>query len=110
MTFSESRFGEEIQRCEALFREIGECTRDGAGVTRSSYGEGEQLAHERIAREARESGLEVTTDAALNLRMTLPGRDRKHAILVGSHLDSVQRGGNYDGLAGVLGGLACARF
>src|SRR5690606_19078185 len=50
---------------------------------------------------------EVRTDAALNLYMTLPGRDRSlPAVMTGSHLDSVPRGGNYDGAAGVIAGLA----
>jgi N-carbamoyl-L-amino-acid hydrolase len=39
--------------------------------------------------------------------MTLPGRDRAAPVLViGSHLDSVPHGGNFDGAAGVLAGLA----
>jgi beta-ureidopropionase / N-carbamoyl-L-amino-acid hydrolase len=39
--------------------------------------------------------------------MTLPGKDRAgKRVVLGSHLDSVARGGNYDGAAGVLAGLA----
>ena len=39
--------------------------------------------------------------------MTLPGRDRAAArVIVGSHLDSVPQGGNFDGAAGVVAGLA----
>ncbi len=38
--------------------------------------------------------------------MTLPGRDRRAPrIIIGSHLDSVPHGGNYDGAAGVVAGL-----
>jgi N-carbamoyl-L-amino-acid hydrolase len=41
--------------------------------------------------------------------MILPGLDRKRAgVVIGSHLDSVPRGGNYDGLAGVVAGLVVA--
>ena len=51
--------------------------------------------------------LEVLVDALGNLMMTLPGRDRgAPRILVGSHLDSVPQGGNYDGAAGVVAGLS----
>ena len=40
--------------------------------------------------------------------MTLPGKDRRAPrILIGSHLDSVPQGGNFDGAAGVVAGL-CA--
>ena len=39
--------------------------------------------------------------------MTLAGQDRSAPrVVVGSHLDSVARGGNFDGAAGVLAGLA----
>ena len=39
--------------------------------------------------------------------MTLPGRDRAaSALVIGSHLNSVPHGGNFDGAAGVLAGLA----
>ena len=38
----------------------------------------------------------------------MPGRDRRAArVIIGSHLDSVPQGGNYDGAAGVVAGL-CA--
>jgi N-carbamoyl-L-amino-acid hydrolase len=52
--------------------------------------------------------LETSVDAIGNLMMTLPGRDRAAPrIIIGSHLDSVPQGGNYDGAAGVVAGL-CA--
>lgn len=80
---------------------------DGIGITRDSYGAGEQRAHERAKRAALLLGLEVRTDSALNLYMTLPGQDRTlPAAMTGSHLDSVPCGGNIDGAAGVAAGLA----
>lgn len=83
---------------------------DGAapvGFTRASYGEGEQLAHQRVRDLALALGLEIETDAALNLYVTLPGRDRSRPVaMTGSHLDSVPCGGNFDGAAGVVAGLA----
>jgi N-carbamoyl-L-amino-acid hydrolase len=42
--------------------------------------------------------------------MTLPGADRDAPrIVIGSHLDSVPQGGNYDGAAGVVAGLSAVR-
>src|SRR5260370_23641392 len=39
--------------------------------------------------------------------MTLPGRDRSAPrIVMGSHLDSVPQGGNFDGAAGVVAGVS----
>ncbi len=56
---------------------------------------------------ARQEGLAVESDAARNLIVRLPGRDGSLApVVTGSHLDSVPQGGNYDGAAGVIAGLA----
>jgi N-carbamoyl-L-amino-acid hydrolase len=97
----------DVELAEQLFTALREATRDGAGVTRDAYGPGEQKAHDLAAAAARALGLEVVVDAAGNLLMTLPGEDRAlPRIVLGSHLDSVREGGNYDGAAGVLAGLA----
>jgi N-carbamoyl-L-amino-acid hydrolase len=54
----------------------------------------------------REAGLEVRVDAAGNLVGRRPGRqDSLPPILIGSHIDSVPGGGNYDGDVGVIGAL-----
>jgi N-carbamoyl-L-amino-acid hydrolase len=38
--------------------------------------------------------------------MTMPGRDRRAPrVIIGSHLDSVPEGGNFDGAAGVVAGM-----
>lgn len=88
---------------DALRRE----TRDGPGVTRTAYGPGEQAAHRLARGVAEQLGLECENDFAGNLYMTLPGRSRTaKRLVIGSHLDSVVRGGNYDGAAGVAAGLA----
>ena len=74
---------------------------------RDSYGSGEQAAHDIMRAAAETIGLETSIDAIGNLMMTLPGRDRAaRRIMIGSHLDSVPQGGNYDGAAGVVAGLS----
>ena len=83
---------------------------DEPGVTRDPYGEGEQRAHGTVSAVAERMGLEITRDAASNLYMILPGRDRTAApVIVGSHLDLVPHGGNFDGAAGVVAGLVAVR-
>ena len=73
---------------------------------RDSYGAGEQAAHDIMRSAAERIDLEVSVDAIGNLTMTLPGCDRgAPRIIVGSHLDSVPQGGNFDGAAGVVAGL-----
>lgn len=97
----------DLDLARTLFHELEGRTRVGRGIVRASYGTGENLAHRMVGRVARELGLEVETDAALNLYMTLPGRRRElPRIIVGSHMDSVPQGGNYDGAAGVVAGLS----
>jgi N-carbamoyl-L-amino-acid hydrolase len=90
----------------SLFDRLSDATRRGRGIVRDSYGAGEQAAHDIMRSAAERIGLEVSVDAIGNLTMTLPGRDRSaQRIIIGSHLDSVPQGGNYDGAAGVVAGL-----
>jgi N-carbamoyl-L-amino-acid hydrolase len=96
----------DIARADAFFRELRRRTTDEPGVTRASYGEGEQIAHDMMRAWANELELRVTHDHAGNQYMTLPGRDRTlPALVMGSHMDSVPHGGNYDGAAGVVAGM-----
>lgn len=88
-----------------LFTEVRRATADGKGVTRDAFGEAEERAAGIVERAGRDLGLEVSRDAAANVYLTHPGTDRARGVLVGSHLDSVSRGGNYDGLAGVVAGM-----
>lgn len=92
---------------QRLFDDLARETADGVGVTRSSYGRGEQIAHDLVEAAARALDLEITKDAVGNIYMTLRGSNRSlPAWFVGSHLDSVLHGGNYDGAAGVIAGLS----
>ncbi len=96
---------------EQLFNELLELSRDPeGGVTRAPYSLEETRIHQRFGDIAQALGLTVTRDAMANTYMTLPGHDpMAKKILIGSHLDSVKQGGNFDGAAGVVAGLvACA--
>jgi len=89
-----------------LFDQLRRDGSDDPGVTRDPYGPGEQRAHVSIAAAAEHLGLTLARDAAANLYMTEAGRDRAaRAVVIGSHLDSVPHGGNFDGAAGVVAGL-----
>jgi N-carbamoyl-L-amino-acid hydrolase len=97
----------DLKLAATLFDSLSRATRRGAGIVRDSYGAGEQAAHDIMRAAAESLDLEVAIDALGNLMMTLPGRDRAAPrIMIGSHLDSVPQGGNYDGAAGVVAGLA----
>jgi len=98
----------DIALAERLFEELRRRTGTSRGITRVSYGLGEQIAHDIVGREARRMGMRTAMDAGGNLYLTLPGRASNPAVVIGSHLDSVPFGGNFDGAAGVLAGLAVA--
>ncbi|MBZ9657541.1 hydantoinase/carbamoylase family amidase [Mesorhizobium sp. ESP-6-4] len=86
---------------------LAEATTDAPGITRVAYGPGERFAHDLVRNEGEELGAVARVDAAGNLYLTLSGRNPElQAIVIGSHLDSVAHGGNFDGAAGVVAGLA----
>ena len=100
-------FSDELCALAAdIFSELKRISFDGVGITRESFGPLENAAQEVIARAAAQNGLAVEYDRARNLIVTLPGSAPDAPfIATGSHLDSVPRGGNYDGAAGVIAGL-----
>ncbi|HTW51492.1 MAG TPA: Zn-dependent hydrolase [Stellaceae bacterium] len=99
----------EIVIADQLFADLQAASASRLGITRASYGEGEDRAHALMRALGRRLGLEHRVDAAGNLYLTLPGRNRAlPGIMIGSHLDSVPEGGNFDGAAGVVAGLAVA--
>ncbi len=97
----------DVELADRLFAELRARSFDGVGVTRDAYGPGERMAHALVKEAAEAIGLESKADPVGNLYLTLPGADRgAKQVILGSHLDSVPQGGNFDGAAGVLAGLA----
>ncbi len=97
----------DVELAARLFDTLRAETFDGVGITRDAYGPGERRGHAIVRAEAEALGLEIAVDPAGNMLMTLPGADRfAKRVVIGSHLDSVPQGGNFDGAAGVLAGLA----
>jgi allantoate deiminase len=93
-----------------LWRRISELAEIGkheeGGVARLSFTPKERAAKDLVASYMQEAGLAVREDAAGNLFGRREGRDSgAPAILVGSHVDSVRNGGDFDGPLGVLGGI-----
>ena len=90
-----------------VFAEIGRSSADQVGITRDAYGPRETAAGDILIEFAKRQKLEAGYDRVGNLKVTSSVRSEDVAeILIGSHLDSVPRGGNYDGLAGVIAGIA----
>jgi beta-ureidopropionase / N-carbamoyl-L-amino-acid hydrolase len=94
-----------VKLAKRILTEIEQISKDGPGVTRPSYGEGETRALKLIESVALEHGLHCRYDSGANLWLSLPDAGNEPATVIGSHLDSVPQGGNFDGLAGVVAGL-----
>ncbi|HEX6709869.1 MAG TPA: Zn-dependent hydrolase [Rubrobacter sp.] len=96
--------GERLWRRLSELAEIGE--QESGGVTRLSFTEEERAAKDLVASYMEEADLSVREDAAGNLFGRREGRNPDApAVLVGSHVDSVYDGGNFDGPLGVLAGI-----
>lgn len=91
----------------AQFDRIG---RTAGGINRVAYSEAD-LAGRAFTRELfAQSGLQLRLDTAGNMLARVPGTDASKApILIGSHVDSVTDGGNYDGPVGSFAAIEVAR-
>lgn len=80
------------------------------GYTRFSYTKEDKLAKEYIISEMKKVGLDVIIDAIGNIRGRYRGSDKNApAIMTGSHIDTVEHGGRFDGIVGVVAGLEVVR-
>lgn len=88
-----------------IFDDIAVLTKDRHGVSRETYGKGETDAINYLSKLAVELGLYVEVDDAANVFFSSKPIVNSKYMLIGSHMDSVPLGGNFDGLAGVLAGF-----
>jgi N-carbamoyl-L-amino-acid hydrolase len=76
------------------------------GVSRLGFSREDQAARAWLVARMKEAGLEVWVDAAANVHGRRAGTQAAlPTILFGSHIDSVPKGGNFDGDVGSLGAL-----
>ncbi len=81
------------------------------GVSRVAFSEADVAGRAYIRKLMEEAGLTVRVDTAANMIGRREGTDPKlPAIMIGSHIDSVPGGGNYDGDVGVLGAIEVAQL
>ena len=78
------------------------------GITRRAFEPAEIQAREEFKKRIEALGMTLEIDDVGNLYATYPGKEDLPRIVVGSHMDSVISGGNYDGIYGVLSGLEAA--
>jgi N-carbamoyl-L-amino-acid hydrolase len=79
---------------------------DPPGITRDAYGRGENAAHDLIRKAGEALGMQAGIDAGANLSLRWAAKKPEAPpIIIGSHLDSIVQGGNFDGAAGVIAGI-----
>ena len=85
-------------------------SRGETGITRLALSPEEMQAREYVSGLMQELGMTIRVDAIGNIIGRLAGTDpAAPPVIVGSHLDSVPEGGRYDGVLGVIAGLAAIR-
>jgi len=76
------------------------------GITRYTLSPEDILARKEFIRRMEAIGAVIEIDDVANVYATLPGTDpTAKRIVMGSHVDSVKNGGNYDGILGVLAAM-----
>ena len=82
----------------------------GGGVSRIAYSDADLEGRSYATGLMRAAGLEVSIDVAGNLVGRRTGRDPSlRPLVMGSHIDSVPQGGNYDGQVGSMGAIEVAQ-
>lgn len=83
----------------------------GGGYDRIAYTEADRQGRDYVIGLMRAAGLETKVDAAGNISGRRAGREPGLPVLMlGSHVDSVPQGGNYDGVVGSLGAIEVAQI
>ena len=79
------------------------------GVTRLSLSEEDRLSRDYFCSCCEDLGMTVKMDDMGNIYAILGVIGNKPPIVIGSHLDTVKKGGRFDGVLGVVAGLEVAR-
>lgn len=89
-----------------VFDTVRAMSLDAEGVSRPAFSPVETAVLDYLADFGKRHGLVVTEDAGRNRVFCRPEHETaENWVLIGSHVDSVPMGGNFDGLAGVVAGL-----
>ncbi|MCR8851983.1 Zn-dependent hydrolase [Lysinibacillus fusiformis] len=96
-----------LQELIEQFSQFG-ATENG-GVTRLSLSDEDVLARNYFCECCEALGMDIHVDDMGNIYATLAGKKDVPPIVMGSHLDSVEKGGRFDGVLGVLTAIEAIR-
>lgn len=98
-------------RIRARLDAMAKIGRDPAGgVMRLAYSQADRDACELVEQWLREAGLEPSIDFGANVFGRRKGDRKGKPLLVGSHVDSVPNGGDFDGPLGVIAAIEVAQI
>ncbi len=100
--------GERLKDTIEEFADFGRTEKNG--VTRLALSDVDVKARRHLQTLCEQLGMSVVWDDMGNMYAKLPGIDNDQPpVVIGSHLDSVKKGGRFDGTLGVLTGLEVVR-
>jgi beta-ureidopropionase / N-carbamoyl-L-amino-acid hydrolase len=102
LSCNKERLGNKI----LTFSKLGD-TGNG-GITRLSLSEPALAARAEFCKRMKALGADIVTDDMANMYATFKGSENLPHIAMGSHIDSVVQGGNYDGILGVMNAMEAA--
>ena len=91
-----------MQRCDELARH----SELAGGLTRVFLSPESRAAGELVLGWMREAGMQAALDPIGNAVGRYEG-EKKHCLMLGSHLDTVRDAGRYDGMLGVITAIEC---
>ncbi|AXI29678.1 N-carbamoyl-L-amino-acid hydrolase [Priestia megaterium] len=99
--------GERLKNTLERFADYGRTPNNG--VTRLALSEEDRLARDYFCSCCRDLGMDIKIDDLGCIYATLEGLEDKPPVVIGSHMDSVKKGGRFDGILGVVAGLELVR-
>lgn len=99
--------GKRLSGSLEKFADFGRTEKNG--VTRLSLTEEDRLVRDYFSSCCKELGMSTKVDDMGNIYATLEGVENKPPIVIGSHMDTVKKGGRFDGILGVAAGLEVVR-
>ncbi|MDI9493506.1 MAG: Zn-dependent hydrolase [Bacillota bacterium] len=97
----------DVKRMEDKIKTFSQFGATGkGGITRYSLSPEALMARAEFRKRMEAIGATIEVDDVGNMYATIPGSDPDaKRIVMGSHVDSVRNGGNYDGILGVMGAM-----
>ena len=104
------RYSINETRINQTMQELGELGDSPEGMLRVAYSPEDIAGRDYAIKMMQEAGLETHIDTAGNIIGRRPGSDDNlPAIAMGSHTDTVPKGGKYDGALGVMAAIEVIR-